>query len=467
MACLVRIVSLSQLESNRHLLPVEAHRKLRCYERPDQRNGHQLVEHALSYLGKFGLLKFVLLMMPKKTAAANENLIYFLYKRLLAERRLTLEQAATALKHTTSERLLTRLRNFLRYSVDPKTTKSLLDLCSGDRPPWEKVREIHRLVCSGADITGADGVTGSTPLHLAASVGDVSTVDYLTQRGVPLDESDKSGCTPLGHACHNGHLPVVYVLLRAAAERDRFDTHHRGHFTPQLPWFAAEAILKGTWGTRVPLARTEWRVGMRVEARFDEASRDALGLADTEWLELGRTRRYEGTVVECPLPEEDDAGRPLDLELGIEFDADESAPKEVITLSTASDPSGLGLRSLEAGDEFGYLAADYPRFARSTGVSVEEAGGLTSDALSIAYAGEGRSEHKLERGGADGAKEGAATAVPAHMTWAGLMTTSNDMADELGVSDLLVKPASAPDEKGCYDQRDDWVSPLKHPLQQP
>ena len=173
-----------------------------------------------------------------------------------------------------------RLALFLRNGADAAMTAQFLAIAGDEDKPPKAAREMHRLALQGVNLIGRDANSGAVLLHLAAEIGDVSAVDYLLQRQVPLDDEDASGATPLHRACHRAHLPVVHLLLREARARD--DATQKGHFTPQLPWFAADAIARGP--AHDPRERRH-RV-VRGHARRGEQARRADGRAP-----LFRTRR--------------------------------------------------------------------------------------------------------------------------------------------------------------------------------
>ncbi|KAK4651107.1 hypothetical protein QC762_611350 [Podospora pseudocomata] len=73
---------------------------------------------------------------------------------------------------------------------------------------------------------------GRTPLWHAAAAGALKAVEEFLQHkdGVPIDEPDTLGRTPLHAACRGGHVEVVDVLLRAGANPTAATTE--SHMTP-------------------------------------------------------------------------------------------------------------------------------------------------------------------------------------------------------------------------------------------
>ena len=74
------------------------------------------------------------------------------------------------------------------------------------------------LLEQGSDAGNSDE-TGSTPLHVAAFVGDVSTLKKLLAGNTSgLDKEDVSGQTPLFFACEQGHTDSVKYLISKGAD---------------------------------------------------------------------------------------------------------------------------------------------------------------------------------------------------------------------------------------------------------
>lgn len=73
-------------------------------------------------------------------------------------------------------------------------------------------------------------------LHAAASRGKADIVAYLLDAGVAADAVDQGGMTPLQHACIDGHLAVVEVLLQHPGTAKDYFLPAR---TPSLLYLAA------------------------------------------------------------------------------------------------------------------------------------------------------------------------------------------------------------------------------------
>ena len=67
------------------------------------------------------------------------------------------------------------------------------------------------------------GARGRSPLWLAASEGELSTVHELLRTSVRMDLQDKDERTPLFAACFQGHTQVARALLTTKARVDLQD----------------------------------------------------------------------------------------------------------------------------------------------------------------------------------------------------------------------------------------------------
>lgn len=61
---------------------------------------------------------------------------------------------------------------------------------------------------------------GATPLHWAAHLGDLATVERLLAAGARPNPVNAYGVTPLSLAATNGHAPIIEALLKAGASVD-------------------------------------------------------------------------------------------------------------------------------------------------------------------------------------------------------------------------------------------------------
>lgn len=80
------------------------------------------------------------------------------------------------------------------------------------------LREVQQLVARGVDLDGAD-YDGRTAMHLAASEGQESIVEYFLRLGARPDPVDRWGGTPLTDAKRHGHAAVAQLLEAVPARR--------------------------------------------------------------------------------------------------------------------------------------------------------------------------------------------------------------------------------------------------------
>ena len=78
--------------------------------------------------------------------------------------------------------------------------------------------QIRRLLEASPDLVGARDEKGNTPLHLAASLGDVAAVEALIDKGAGVNAKNKRGATPLFQAVNLGNVDVVLMLLQQGAD---------------------------------------------------------------------------------------------------------------------------------------------------------------------------------------------------------------------------------------------------------
>ena len=71
-------------------------------------------------------------------------------------------------------------------------------------------------------VVDADTEDGSrqTPLHVAASSGDVDVIADLLSAGIDPNARDVNGRTPLHIAARHGHVDTIAVLIDSGAIRD-------------------------------------------------------------------------------------------------------------------------------------------------------------------------------------------------------------------------------------------------------
>lgn len=86
---------------------------------------------------------------------------------------------------------------------------------------------IERAVALGASLGAKDDLGRSTVLLATLDAGDLDLVRWLHDKGVPLDEPDVAGRTPLSFGAERGHLAIVRYLVENGAVVDRRDMQQR------------------------------------------------------------------------------------------------------------------------------------------------------------------------------------------------------------------------------------------------
>jgi ankyrin repeat protein len=98
----------------------------------------------------------------------------------------------------------------------------LLDGVSrNDRPTIERALEL------GANVKAKDDLGRSTLLLAVMDARSLELVRWLHGKGVPIDEPDVSGRTPLGFAADRGDFEIVRYLIEQGAKVDHRDVQQR------------------------------------------------------------------------------------------------------------------------------------------------------------------------------------------------------------------------------------------------
>lgn len=102
-------------------------------------------------------------------------------------------------------------------SIDVKKIKVEL-LCqaaeNNDVEKFKKILEWNRGIINA----NSKDIHGNTPLHYAASKGNIEVVEMILQKGVKVDADGNYGFTPLHVAVGQGHWDIVFKLLGAGAD---------------------------------------------------------------------------------------------------------------------------------------------------------------------------------------------------------------------------------------------------------
>ena len=86
-------------------------------------------------------------------------------------------------------------------------------ICTGNRVETKKLLKKDPKLLFAADSTG------STPLHLATSIGDIELVELFIDRGANINQENLEGISPLFVAVANGSLPVSLKTLKKKEEK--------------------------------------------------------------------------------------------------------------------------------------------------------------------------------------------------------------------------------------------------------
>jgi hypothetical protein len=153
----------------------------------------------------------------------NVELLGYVHERLEADSSLVWEQyGSRTLLHTAAGvGSLSTVKLLLRLGADP----NILDggkhtplYCTGNECACaESADVVHTLVRGGARVDAHDGVTGATPLHMAARRGNAVVAKALLDCGADINARDRRGDTPFQRAinCRKAH---VAELLRSRTE---------------------------------------------------------------------------------------------------------------------------------------------------------------------------------------------------------------------------------------------------------
>lgn len=164
----------------------------------------------------------------------------------------------------------------LPLQLVPQTSLSLVDL---GKQLLESARngeteEVRQLMTSGAPFT-TDWL-GTSPLHMAAQNGHVTTAEVLLRAGISRDARTKVDRTPLHVAAQEGHLDVVELLLKHSADIEAKDMLR---MTP-LHW----AVERGHLDVIKCLLR--WGADVNACSKFEKSPLDIA--LDNDYVEVVR-----------------------------------------------------------------------------------------------------------------------------------------------------------------------------------
>ncbi len=129
---------------------------------------------------------------------------------------------------------------------------------------------------------------GATALHRAAARGDSALIEFLLERGAPVDEPDELGASALSWATEEAQDAAVDLLLARGAKASAVDLAARGchvelgRLLDDAPWRIAEPSCLGS-ALQVALRRGRVEAARLLIARgADLEARDEQGLTALE-----------------------------------------------------------------------------------------------------------------------------------------------------------------------------------------
>ena len=121
-----------------------------------------------------------------------------------------------------------------------------------------EISDVTRCLQAGADLETRNA-GGTTPLHLAATVGNAETIEALLAVGAKLEARAKDGRTPLHTAALGGNAEAIAALTAAGA---KLEARAEGGLTP-----LHAAVLSGNAETIEALLRAGARPGSAMRTR--------------------------------------------------------------------------------------------------------------------------------------------------------------------------------------------------------
>ena len=150
----------------------------------------------------------------------NQEMVQYVHERLTGDHSLIHERywGRTMLHNASAAGSLRTVELLLRMGADPNVLDggshtplySVGNECAGA----ESAEVVHALVRKGAQVDAHDGVTGATPLHMAARRGNAVVAKALLECGADPKARDRRGDTPVQRAI-NCKKPHVAELLRS------------------------------------------------------------------------------------------------------------------------------------------------------------------------------------------------------------------------------------------------------------
>lgn len=115
--------------------------------------------------------------------------------------------------------------NFIDLDIDETSYDGSTPLHLAVYNKEHNIENMALLLKYGANINAQD-IYNITPLHCAASLGDLKAVKLLVQYGANIHAEDKNKWTPLFVAALNGHDDCVLFLIQQKSYIDHQDIRH-------------------------------------------------------------------------------------------------------------------------------------------------------------------------------------------------------------------------------------------------
>ena len=122
----------------------------------------------------------------------------------------------------TSERFMSKAKSTFQSDISEDEKKLLI------AARQDNSQDIKRLLSSGlVDVNFRDIFVNSTPLHEAASNGNLECVKILLERGANHKSNNWWRITPLHKAAHHGHEEIAQLLIARGVNLDAADSEGR------------------------------------------------------------------------------------------------------------------------------------------------------------------------------------------------------------------------------------------------